>query len=96
MIADYYLVRRRVLDIDALYTFGPESKYWYSGGFNPAAMWGFAAGVAPNIPGFLKAAGLIDVCPPILEVVYNYAWFVGFIVGGGLYVFMMREDGKKA
>ena len=48
-----------------------------SGGFNPAAVVAFAAGVAPNIPGFLKTAGVISTCPACLQVVYGYAWWGG-------------------
>jgi NCS1 family nucleobase:cation symporter-1 len=38
MLADYYVVQRGRLDISALYTTGPESPYWYRGGFNIAGL----------------------------------------------------------
>jgi len=58
MIADYFLVRKRTLDVDALYQSGEGTAYWYTRGFNTAAMWAFAAGVIPNVPGFVLAVSL--------------------------------------
>ena len=58
MIADYFLVRKRTLDVDALYQSGEGTAYWYRGGFNTAAMLAFAAGVIPNVPGFVLAVSL--------------------------------------
>ena len=104
MIADYFLVRRRVLDVDALYKSGEGTAYWYEGGFNTRAMWAFAAGVAPNVPGFALSAGIVPAAaaqslrasfPGALrtfELVYGYAWFVGFFVGAGLYLALMRGE----
>jgi NCS1 family nucleobase:cation symporter-1 len=41
--------------------------------------------VAPNVPGFLAAAGLVGGVAPVWSQVYTYAWFVGFLLSGGLY-----------
>lgn len=40
MMADYYLISRKrfIWRIRDLYIHGPESRYWYWGGFNPAAL----------------------------------------------------------
>jgi NCS1 family nucleobase:cation symporter-1 len=106
MIADYFLVRRRVLDVDALYKSGEGTAYWYEGGFNTRAMWAFALGVAPNVPGFALSAGIVPAAaaeslrasfPGALrtfELVYGYAWFVGFFVGAGLYLALMRGESR--
>lgn len=37
-IADYWVVRKRILDIDGLYTAGPAGPYHFVGGWNPAAL----------------------------------------------------------
>lgn len=61
MLADYFVVRRRVLVIDQLYLEGPTSPFWYHGGFNIAGI------VAIAIPGiitmlwFLPTSWLIGV-----------------------------------
>jgi nucleobase:cation symporter-1, NCS1 family len=40
MMADYYFVSRKrfIWHMRDLYLYGPESRYWYWGGFNPAAV----------------------------------------------------------
>jgi nucleobase:cation symporter-1, NCS1 family len=83
LIADYYLVRRRRLDLIDLYR--RHGRYRYRAGFNPAALAALAAGVAPNVPGFLQAAGFVEAVPPFFAQLYTYAWFVGFLLAGGLY-----------
>ena len=83
LISDYFLLRKTKLDVDALFmTKGP---YHYGNGFNNRALISLAVGVAPNIPGFLVAAGAIDHVPAIFNEIYVYAWFVGFLISGGLY-----------
>jgi nucleobase:cation symporter-1, NCS1 family len=51
MIADYFLVRKRHLDVDALYVRG--GPYEYSKGFNWAAIGATVLGILPCIPGFV-------------------------------------------
>lgn len=45
-IADYYLLRRRRINVRGLFTAGPDAAYRYWGGFNPAAIAGMIAGCA--------------------------------------------------
>ncbi len=45
-IADYYGLRRRRIDIRAVYVAAPGSPYWFWHGINPAAMLALAAGCA--------------------------------------------------
>jgi nucleobase:cation symporter-1, NCS1 family len=80
MIADYWLRRRRQLDVADLYR--PHGRY---GGTNPVAVLALLAGVAPNVPGFLQAAGLATV-PAFFNALYVYAWFTGFLIGGSTYL----------
>ncbi len=51
MIADYFLIRRTRLDVDALYD--PQGQY---GGINWRAVVALVLAVLPNLPGFLNAA----------------------------------------
>ena len=89
LIVDYYLLRRTELDLEGLYQ--RKGPYWYRGGFNPAALVALAVGVVPNVPGFLAAAGFVDSVPGLFESLYTYAWFVGFLVAGGLYWLLGRK-----
>ena len=90
MIVDYYLIRHQQLDVADLYRY--QGRYGYRGGINRAAMLALALGIAPNVPGFLTAIGVLakGAVWPALVGVYSYAWFVGFFVSGAVYWGLMR------
>jgi NCS1 family nucleobase:cation symporter-1 len=85
MICDYYLLRRRQLMVEDLYVRG--GAYEYRGGFNPRAMVALAAGVL---------VAVVGLAVPELRWLYDYAWFVGFVVAGGLYFLLMRRPASLA
>jgi NCS1 family nucleobase:cation symporter-1 len=76
LIADYWIVRRRKLDLAALYL--PDGRY---GSWNPPRVIATLAGCA------LAWGGLVV---PALKPLYDYAWFVGFFVSGALYIVLAR------
>ena len=82
MIADYFIVRHRVLNVDDLYVRG--GIYEYRNGFNSRAIWSLPSGI------FVALIGLVV---PSLSWLYSYAWFVGFAVSGAVYVVLMRGRG---
>jgi NCS1 family nucleobase:cation symporter-1 len=75
MIADYFIVRKADLKLTDLYIRG--GAYEYSNGVNYRAMLALAAGVIVALMGLL--------IPPV-RFLYDYAWFVGFIVSGAIHV----------
>lgn len=75
MIADYFIVRRRSLAVDDLYRRG--GLYEYSDGVNPRALISAGLGVC---------VALLGLAVPGMRWLYDYAWFVGFGVAGGVYV----------
>jgi len=79
MIADYFIVRKRRLNIEDLYRRG--GAYEYSNGVNPRALLSLALGIAVVLLGLVW---------PLLRGLYDYAWFVGFAVSAGAYVALMR------
>jgi NCS1 family nucleobase:cation symporter-1 len=83
LIADYYLVRKQVVDIDALYTLKPNGQYRYSNGYNPKAIWALVP--AALIP-------LLCVLVPTLQAAANYAWFIGMGVGFAAYALLNRSS----
>jgi NCS1 family nucleobase:cation symporter-1 len=87
MIADYYIVRRRVLAVDDLYRRG--GQYEYAGGWNPIALVALAAGIAPNVPGFLEAIGAAKTSA-LWNGIYHWAWFVAFFLAGAVYLAGMK------
>ena len=83
MIADYYLVRKRMLHTDAMFERGGE--YEYSRGFNWRAIGALCAGAA---------VALVGLEVPALRGLYPYAWFVGFAVSFAMYLLLMLRNLK--
>jgi NCS1 family nucleobase:cation symporter-1 len=77
LVADYWILRRRDLDLADLYL--PHGRY---GGWNPPAVIATLVGCA------LAWGGL--VYPP-LRPLYDYAWFVGFFSAGAIYLSLARR-----
>ena len=92
LIADYFVLRRTVLEPGDLYRRG--GRYEYAGGFNPAALVAVALGVAPNVPGFLAQANpsAFGGVPEFWRGLYSYAWFLGFALSGAVYLALMRRS----
>jgi len=80
MIADYFVVRRRSLNPADLYRRG--GAYEYSNGFNYRALAALAFGVIVALVGLLI---------PSLRWLYDYAWFVGFLVSAVAYTLLMGK-----
>jgi NCS1 family nucleobase:cation symporter-1 len=81
LIADYWIVRKRQLDLADLYL--PGGRY---GTWNPAAVIATLAGCA------LAWGGLVL---PALKPLYDYAWFVGFFAAGAIYVLLGSRRAVK-
>jgi NCS1 family nucleobase:cation symporter-1 len=88
MIADYWVIRKRELDVADLYRTG--GRY---GGVNPVAIVALVLGVAPNVPGFLAQVKLINGSA-FFDGLYVYAWFTGVLIAGAVYVVGMKMVGK--
>ena len=94
LISDYFLLRKTELDIAEL--FKKDGAYTFRRGVNPWALVALVLGVAPNVPGFLHAAGAVAHVPMVFDQIYTYAWFVGFFVSGSLYrLFMARSTSPR-
>ena len=76
LIADYYLVKRRRVNVDALYTLSPAGTYHYRKGYNPVAV------VATVISAL---AGVLVVFFASTEAA-TYTWFIGAGLGFALYM----------
>jgi nucleobase:cation symporter-1, NCS1 family len=69
LICDYFVIRKKVLIVDDLYQ--RNGLYEYQHGFDWQAIVALAAGAGVAFIGLFVAP---------LRVLYNYAWFVGFVV----------------
>lgn len=93
MICDYFIIRRTRLDVEALYD--PRGRY---AGVNWVAIVALVLAVLPNIPGFINkvtlSAGTVEAYfPPIWDLIYTYAWFIGFAIGMLVYAAGMFASG---
>jgi NCS1 family nucleobase:cation symporter-1 len=79
MVCDYFLIRKTELDVNSLYH--REGAYYYAKGINPRAIVAMALGVV---------VALVGLAVRPLHFLYDYAWFVGFFMAGGVYVALMR------
>jgi NCS1 family nucleobase:cation symporter-1 len=85
MIVDYWILRKCTLDVPELYR--PRGRF---AGVNPVAMAALALGVAPNVPGFLRAVKVVGGEPGWADAIYPYAWFSGFAIAAVAYAVGMR------
>jgi len=95
LIADYFVVRRKNLDLMALYD--PRGEYRYLGGFSVVAILALVMGILPSLPGFLAEVKVLPAAnlPAFLLHLYHYAWFVGFGVAFGVYVVLRTWFPKR-
>ena len=95
MIVDYWIVRKRRLDLVDLYKL--DGRYAYSGGYNWKAIIAVLIGVVPVVPGFLKAAatpGGIVAEPTFLDTLYTYGLFFTFTLAALSYLAMTMIGGR--
>ncbi|XP_061337705.1 purine-uracil permease NCS1-like [Gastrolobium bilobum] len=85
VLADYYLVQKTNLTISDLYSRNPDGAYYYSGGFNMAAIVALVIGILLVVPGFLQNVGIATSIPNTFVVIYKNAWFISFFSAGFLY-----------
>ena len=87
LLADFYLIRKQKIVVDDLFTMSKTANYWYSKGYNPAAVISTVIGA------------LLAMAPVLLGgVVFGmagaaqYSWFIGCGVAFGLY-FLLATRG---
>lgn len=86
LIADYFVWRKRTLNLMALYQ--PNGSYRFHSGFSVIAIVALVLAILPSLPGFLVEVKALDrqQVAPILTELYHYAWFVGFAVAFAVYL----------
>lgn len=80
LIADYFVWRKRALNLTALYQ--ANGEYRFTSGFSIVALVALVLGALPSLPGFLVQVKMLNLeaVPASLAHLYNYAWFVGFAI----------------
>lgn len=80
LIADYYFIRRKELNVKDLYS--NSGEYSYKRGFNVSALIALVAGVI---------VAMIGLFVDQLRFFYDYSWFVGFGAAFVTYVMTMKR-----
>ncbi|MFI5913089.1 NCS1 family nucleobase:cation symporter-1 [Dactylosporangium sp. NPDC051541] len=75
LIADYYLIRKQKVDVDAMFTMAPDGKYFYRKGYNPPALIATAVGAVVAVVPVLWSGG------PGMHTTAQYSWFIGMGLG---------------
>lgn len=81
MAADYWIVKRRAIDVQALYQ--SHGRYRYEAGFNWRAAAAMMVSLAPNIPGMANAVNpsvKIGNLRHVYDINYLYGFFVALVV----------------
>lgn len=82
ILMDYYVIKKRVIDVDALFSDKPGGTYWYSGGVNWVA-------VKSLVPATLLAIGTGFIAGDLK----NFSIFIGGLASAGIYLLMMERSG---
>ncbi|WP_327352244.1 NCS1 family nucleobase:cation symporter-1 [Streptomyces sp. NBC_01304] len=100
MIADYWIIRRTVLDLADLYR--PQGRYWYAAGWNWRALLAFGIGGTLAVGGSYSAPGKgpfpADGLIPVLKPLADYGWAVGLFAAVVLYALTSlgaRSEGRE-
>lgn len=81
LVADYYIVQRRRLNVPDLYTMEPTGRYHYTSGWNTRALVAFLISAVFSISA---------VWVPALLELSGFAWVIGALIAAVLYTLVMR------
>jgi NCS1 family nucleobase:cation symporter-1 len=81
-IADYYIVKKRNIDVMALFS-AEKGRYWYSGGFNSKAFIAWIAGAALPVIGKLV---------PAAKTLADNGYIISFVVAMVVYILIMKSE----
>ena len=81
LTADYYLIRRRKVDVDALYSMRADGAYWFRGGYNPVAIGATVVGAVVAM--MVVLLGSTDAAA--------YSWFIGAALAFAVHATVSRR-----
>ncbi|MCG0290934.1 NCS1 family nucleobase:cation symporter-1 [Streptomyces sp. PSAA01] len=97
LIADYWIIRRTVLDLADLYR--PKGRYWYASGWNWRAVVAFVVGGVLAVGGSASRPGKgpfpKEGLIPFLRPLADYGWAVGLGASLVLYTVLMLPVGAR-
>ncbi len=81
MVVDYYLLRRRRLNLQHLFSTDPDGDYWFDRGWNRHALVAFVVAATFSVA---------SVWVPALSSWAGFAWLLGAALGAALHYALMR------
>jgi NCS1 family nucleobase:cation symporter-1 len=89
LICHYYLIHKQRLDVDAMFTMSEDGSYWYSKGYNPAAI------IATVVSAIVAMVPVLGGDVPGMHTAAQYSWFIGCGLGFAVY-YVLATRGKLA
>lgn len=80
LLADFYIIKKQKIDIEALYSTEADSKYWYKNGWNPKALMALVPSVLVGVT--ITLAGI--------KALADFNWFIGCTLGFVAYYLLMK------
>ncbi len=90
-IADYFVCKKKQIEIAALFK-GANGRYWYSGGFNQAAIIAWIVAFILPLLSYFGIGGAFGTFITYINAI-NYIW--SFVIGFVLYVILMNTGMAK-
>ncbi|POS78332.1 NCS1 nucleoside transporter [Diaporthe helianthi] len=85
LVADFWIVRKRLIKMRDLYIGNEESIYWYWNGFNWRAFVAFVVSIAPALPGYIMSCANINGVPNNAMKLSRLGFIIGFVVAVVVY-----------
>ncbi|CAN5789883.1 NCS1 family nucleobase:cation symporter-1 [soil metagenome] len=82
LVADYYILRKRRLNVQDMFSTDPAGNYYYGNGWNQTAIMAF---------GIAAVFSLATVWVPAMATLSGIGWLIGALLGGVLHVVLMRR-----
>jgi NCS1 family nucleobase:cation symporter-1 len=80
LIADFYLIRKKQIAVDDLFTMSKTANYWYKKGYNPVAVVATVVGAVLAMIPVLTGGSYAT-----MAAAAQYSWFIGCGVGFALF-----------
>jgi NCS1 family nucleobase:cation symporter-1 len=88
-IADYYIIKKRNIDVMALYQ-GAEGRYWYQSGWNVRAIIAWVCGwILPTLGSTLLKESTL------FSWIAANGYIIGFVIGLAVYIALMKSETKS-
>jgi NCS1 family nucleobase:cation symporter-1 len=90
MVAEYWVIRHRLVKLSDLYHPDPQGIYYYWKGFNWRSFAAWVVGFAPQLPGFIRTVNSSASVPEACLRLYYLAFPLGFAISFLVYIVFNR------